>query len=79
MSAFDEKYPHLALWVKESGSIEIGYNYMGHDQSLLRVIQYTDLIWSSDRTYASLDDAFAAMEEAIAQWCKEQGITLGKV
>ena len=76
MSALDEIYSHLVAWVKEVGSIEIGYNYSDHDPSFLRVIQYTDLVWSSDSSFASLEDAFAEMETTIAKWCEEQGITL---
>lgn len=78
MSALDEQYPHLAAWVKEAGSIEIGYNYSGYDPSFLRVIQYTDLVWSSDRSYASLDDAFAEMEKAITHWGHAQGSRLSE-
>lgn len=77
MAVVDERYPYLSAWVKETGSIEMGYSYSGYEHSFLRVIQYTDLIWSSDRTYASLDDALAEMEAAIARWCEEQGIMLG--
>lgn len=77
MSSLDETYPTLAAWVKQEGRIEIGYGYDANDRSFLRVIQYTDVIWCSDRTYTSLDEALAEMEEAIAQWCREQGISLG--
>ncbi len=73
---FEEKYPFIAAWVKEMGPIEIGYLYDAPDASFLRVIQYTDLIWSSEMRYASLDKALAEMEDAIANWCDEQGITL---
>ncbi len=58
------------------GSIEIGYLYDAPDASFLRVIQYTDLIWSSDKHYASLDEALTEIEDAIANWCRDQGITL---
>ena len=77
MFSLDEKYPHLLAWVREIGSIEIGYFYDAPESSFLRVIQYTDLIWSSDETYSSLEEAFAEMEAAIAKWCEEQGISLG--
>jgi hypothetical protein len=77
MAAQADRHPYLSAWMKEAGSIEIGYTYSGHEHSFLRVIQHTDLIWSSDRTYASLDDALDEMEAAIARWCEEQGIRLG--
>ena len=73
---FEEKYPHLAVWVKEMGPIEIGYLSDAPDASFLRVIHYTDLIWSSEKPYASLDNALAEMEDAIATWCDEHGIPL---
>jgi hypothetical protein len=73
---FEEKYPYIGAWVKEMGPIGIGYLYDAPDASFLRVIQYTDLIWSSEKHFASLDNAFAEMEEAIATWCDEQGIPL---
>lgn len=76
--SFAESYPQIAAWVREAGSIEIGYLYDVPDASFLRVIHYTELIWSSDRTYASLEEALAEIEAAITQWCVEQGITLGQ-
>jgi hypothetical protein len=74
--SFEEEYPHIAAWVRDMGPIEIGHLYDLPDSSFLRVIQYTDLIWSSDQTYASLDEALAEMEDAIATWCDDQGIQL---
>lgn len=76
--AFVEKYPLLQAWVREVGSVEIGYLYDVPDASFLRVIHYTELVWSSDETFASLEEALAEIEHAIAQWCAEQGITLGR-
>ena len=73
---FEEKYPYITAWVREMGPIEIGFLYDAPDSSFLRVIQYTNLIWSSDNRHASLDEALAEMEDAIAQWCDEQGIKL---
>lgn len=75
-AALAERYPYLAAWVKEAGSIEIGYTYSGHEHSFLRVIQHTALIWSGDGLYVSLDDALAEIEAAIARWCEQQDITL---
>ena len=76
MPSFNQKYPNISAWTKKEGQIEIGYSYNSYDQSFLRVIQYTELIWSSDHLYPSLDDALAIMEQVIAKWCDEQGITL---
>ena len=76
--AFAESYPMLQAWVREAGSVEIGYLYDVPDASFLRVIHYTELIWSSDKTYVSLEEALAEIEDAIAKWCAAQGITLGQ-
>jgi len=76
MAFVNEKYPNMSAWVGKEGSIEIGYSYNPYDQSFLRVIQYTDLIWSSEHSYPSLDDAFAVIEQVIINWCDEQGISL---
>jgi hypothetical protein len=75
--SFAEKYPYIVIWGREMGSVEIGYHYDVPDSSFLRVIHHTELIWSSDKPYLSLDEALAALENAIAKWCAEQGITLG--
>jgi hypothetical protein len=76
--SFAEKYPQLTAWVSEAGSIEIGYLYDVPDPSFLRIIHYTEVIWCSDKPYASLEEALAEMETAIISWCAEQGITLGQ-
>jgi hypothetical protein len=59
-------------------AIERDYLYDVPDPSFLRVIHYTQLIWRSDKTYASLDEAFAEMEDALIKWCAEQGVTPGQ-
>jgi hypothetical protein len=71
MKTFDEKYPYIAAWVQD-GTIEIGYN--DYDDVFLRVIDAGGVVWESNRTYASLDDAFNEMNTAIETWCAENGI-----
>ena len=71
MKSFDEKYPYIAAWVQD-GLIEIGYN--DYDDVFLRVIDAGGVVWESNKTYASLDDAFTEMNAAIKTWCAENGI-----
>ena len=62
MKSFNEKYPYVAAWVRD-GTIEIGYN--DYDDVFLRVIDAGGVVWESNKTYASLDDAFTVMNAAI--------------
>jgi hypothetical protein len=73
MQNFDEKYPHVSAWVQD-GNIEIGHN--DYDKVFLRVMDAGGVIWESDKSYPSLDDAFAEMDAAIADWCEENGVEL---
>jgi hypothetical protein len=71
MKSFNEKYPYIAAWVQD-GTIEIGYN--DYDDVFLRVIYAGGVVWESNKSYASLDDAFDEMNTAIETWCAENGI-----
>jgi hypothetical protein len=71
MKSFNEIYPYIAAWVQD-GTIEIGYN--DYDDVFLRVIDAGGVVWESNKTYASLDDAFNEMNTAIENWCTENGI-----
>ena len=42
----------------------------------LRVMDAGGVVWESNKTYSSLDDAFIEMNKAIATWCTENGIEL---
>jgi hypothetical protein len=67
---FENRYPHITLWVKD-GWIEIGHDDC--QRSFLRVVDIGGLVWESDESYASLDDALRAMDTAIAEWLEEHG------
>lgn len=71
MKTFDEKYPYIAWWVKDS-SIEIGYN--DYDDVFIRAMDSGGVIWESDKSYENLDDAFADLNAAIKAWSKEIGL-----
>ncbi|MBC8336804.1 MAG: hypothetical protein H8E29_16195 [Anaerolineales bacterium] len=74
MNSFDGQYPYVAEWV-QSGVIEIGNNE--YDDVFLRVIDAGGVIWESNKSHSSLDNAFAEMNSAIEAWCDENGIDLG--
>jgi hypothetical protein len=73
MQSFEKQYPNISAWV-HNGEIRIGYS--DYDNVFLRVIDEGGVIWESSRSYDSLDEALAAMEVAIADWCSENGIEL---
>ncbi len=69
MPYLEETYPHIAEWVKSWGWIEIGDDGMAG--SFIRVLDEGGLIWESERTYATLDDAVQDLETALAAWMGE--------
>ncbi len=71
MSIFEETYPHIAQWVKTWGWIEIGDDTMAG--SFLRALDEGGLVWESDRTYPTLDDALHDLETFLTAWMDEQG------
>ena len=73
MKSFEKQYPNISAWVVD-GQIEIGYGE--YDDVFLRVIDAGGVVWESNKEYKSLDEAFSAMDRAIANWCEEQGIEL---
>ena len=66
MKTFEQKYPYIASWV-EDGWIEIGSN--GYSSSMVRVLDEGGMIWENKREYPSLEDALAAADNAIMEWC----------
>lgn len=73
METFEKQYPNISAWVYD-GQVQIGYS--DYDNSFLQVTDAGGVVWESDQSYASLDEALAAMDAAIADWCAEQGIEL---
>ena len=73
MKSFEQKYPNISAWVLD-GQIEVGYGE--YDDMFMRVIDPGGVIWESNVKYESMDEAFAAMDKAIADWCKKEGVDL---
>lgn len=67
MKSFEQMYPYITAWVQD-GLVEIGYN--GYDSTFVRVMDEGGVNWDSSERYASLDEALAAIDQAIAEWCR---------
>lgn len=65
MPSFEETYPHIAQWVRAWGWIEIGDDTMAG--SFIRALDEGGLVWESNRTYVTLDDALRDLETALTQ------------
>ena len=68
MVSFEQSYPHIATWV-EDGCLEIGSISYG-DDSFIRAMDEGDTIWDSAARFETLDDALAAADKGIAEWCR---------
>jgi hypothetical protein len=65
MKTFEQQYPNLTAWIRAyDGWIAIGQDEMSH--SLVRVLNPGGLVWESRKTYASIDDALAEADQAVA-------------
>jgi hypothetical protein len=62
--------PHLWRWVREFGTVEIGYCHQ--TRSFIRVLDEGGLIWKGRRSYRSLDAALADAEAGVARWMKQE-------
>lgn len=66
MNAFETRYPNLTGWIRDhDGWIEIGRDEMS--PSLVRVLNPGGIVWESQEDYASVDEALAEAEQAVAQ------------
>jgi len=70
--SLEKFYPNISRWVKEYGWIEIGHN--DDSSSFLRVLDEGGLVWEGDESYENMNDAMNALESAIAEWMKENGM-----
>jgi hypothetical protein len=73
MPTFEETYPAISRWIKTQGWIELGASEAS--SSLVRVLDEGGLIWESEPSYPSLDQALQATEAALGQWWSEQSST----
>ncbi|HEX2739502.1 MAG TPA: hypothetical protein VHM69_03580 [Rubrobacter sp.] len=69
-SSFEKSYPNITRWVTSQGWIELGQDE--YSSSLVRVLDEGGMIWEGSTYYGTLDEAFDALETALAEWM-EQG------
>lgn len=71
-SAFERLYPHIARWVQTHGYIEIGYNE--YSRSFVRALDIGGMIWEGLEHYPTLDEAFQALDHALAEWIQPRAL-----
>jgi len=69
-SSADDRYPHLAKWVKAHGWIEIGHD--DYSRSFIRVLDVGGMVWEGEETYPTLEEALDAAEQAVTAWIDQQ-------
>jgi hypothetical protein len=63
--SFEERYPNIASWISAHESqIEIGASE--YSRSMVRVLDLGGLVWGSEKRYASIEEALADADRAIA-------------
>ena len=65
-SSFEESYPNIAYWVRSHGWIELGRD--DYRPSLARALDEGGMVWEGSTYYGTLDEAFDALETALAEW-----------
>jgi hypothetical protein len=65
-TSFEESYPNITSWVTSQGWIELGQDE--YSSSLVRALDIGGMVWESSTYYATLDEAFEALETALAEW-----------
>ena len=65
-TSFEESYPNITRWVKSQGWIELGQDE--YSSSLVRALDIGGMVWEGSTYYATLDEAFDALETALAEW-----------
>ena len=64
-SSFEAAFPNITRWVKESGTIEIGYD--PQTGSFIRAVDEGGMPWSGKSRYENLDAAFQDSEAGLGQ------------
>ena len=70
MQSLNERFPALSIWTQHHGWIEVGL--IEGFAAKIQVLDEGGLIWSGASSYPSLDAAFQAAEQAVAQWLEEE-------
>jgi hypothetical protein len=65
-TSFERSYPNITLWVTSQGWIELGQDE--YSSSLVRALDEGGMVWEGTPHYRTLDEAFDALETALAEW-----------
>ena len=69
MRTFSEIYPNIAHWIDSLGWIEIGQDE--YSRSLVRLLNEGGMVWESDDTHSTIDEALQALEAELVEILKE--------
>ena len=69
-SLFEKSYPNIARWVTSQGWIELGVQDE-YSFSLVRALDPGGMVWEGSAHYRTLDEAFDALETALAEWSEK--------
>ncbi len=70
-NSFDPAYPRIARWVADYGWIEVGQD--DQSASFIRALDEGGMVWAGEKNYATLDEAWQALETALAEWMRQNG------
>lgn len=73
-SFFESMYPNISRFVKVEGWIEMGYDDDSPLTSFIRALNMGGMVWEGEDEYASIDEAFKALDMALGEWMDELGI-----
>ena len=68
-TSFERSYPNITRWVTSQGWIELGQDE--YSFSLVRVLNEGGMVWEGRTYYETLDEAFDALETALAEWSEK--------
>ena len=68
-SSFEKSYPNIAHWVNSYGWIELGRD--DYRPSLVRALDEGGMVWEGSTHYETVDEAFDALESALAEWMEQ--------
>jgi hypothetical protein len=71
-SSFESEFPNITIWVKECGTVEIGYD--PNTDSFIRAMDEGGMVWSGKSRYKTLDDALKELEAGLGPMLKERRI-----
>ena len=68
-TSLERSYPNITNWVKSRGWIELGPDH--YSPSLVRALDEGGMVWEGSAHYGTLDEAFDALETALAEWMEQ--------